>query len=83
MWLSHLGEVQRNRKRGAAQAALTRKSKQQNLSTVQSIVSTSNSLLQSTVSVSNVEYFCGVCGKQYEDVTESVENWIACDKFDS
>lgn len=37
MWLSHLGEVQRNRKRGAAQAALTRKSKQQNLSTVQSL----------------------------------------------
>jgi hypothetical protein len=61
LWLDHLRIVQENRKRGAAKAAETRRSKQRQASN------------------ESEEEYCGVCGDLYEEETDEVEDWIACD----
>ena len=35
---------------------------------------------QVSESETNQFYFCGVCGSVYEDETDEIESWIACDK---
>ena len=89
MWLSHLEEVQKNRKRGAAKAAATRKAKQHSTAQSHETESIQGTKLQIQTVTSTEEssgpdaYFCGTCGKKYEKMTDAVENWIACDKCDS
>ena len=61
MWLDHLGMVSDNRKRGAAKAAATKKSKLSGRKNEDKIVR------------------CGVCCVMYEEETDEVEKWIACD----
>ena len=61
MWIEHLRTVADNRRKGAAKAAETRKSKQ-----------------KQATRESDREY-CGVCGDLYEEETEEIEYWIACD----
>ena len=60
LWLDHLRIVRENRRRGAAKAAETRRSKQRQAS-------------------NESEEYCGVCGDLYEEETDEVEDWIACD----
>ena len=55
LWLDHLRIVRENRRRGAAKAAETRRSKQRQASNE------------------------SVCGDLYEEETDEVEDWIACD----
>ena len=61
LWLDHLRIVRENRRRGAAKAAETRRSKQRQASN------------------ESEEEYCGVCGDLYEEETDEVEDWIACD----
>jgi hypothetical protein len=93
IWLAHLKEVQHNRKRGAAQAAITRKAKKaaaKGHAPESNPCTTTTSTAKdhadpSTESDSTIpeDYFCGVCGGQFEEETDNVEKWIACDKCDS
>ena len=62
MWLNHLGMVSNNRKRGAAKAAATKKSK-----------------LSGRKNEEEKFVRCGVCCVMYEEETDEVEKWIACD----
>ncbi|XP_065903776.1 uncharacterized protein [Dysidea avara] len=67
-WFEHLQQIQKNRKRGAAKAAATRRLKKQTLQAAESGGVTENSTPEAV--------FCSVCGELYEDLTE---NWIGCD----
>ena len=67
IWFQHLSTVQVNRKRGAKKAAETRAHTKAQRSTNES---------------SKSKDVC-VCGTKYADVTDEVENWIACDNCDS
>ena len=71
IWIAHLDDVARNRRRGAQKAAETRKKKSHS-------TCTSDTSQQSTISQEKV-YYCGVCQEQYVEYTETVETWIACD----
>jgi len=63
MWFEHLATVQRNQKRGAAKAAATRRQRKQ----------------LSKQSVLETDCCCSICGEEYEDETDEIQNWIACD----
>ena len=64
IWIDHLTTILKNRKRGAAKSAATRRLKQALLT-------------QGASQQIQEEYFCGSCGKNYSVSTE--EFWIACD----
>ena len=66
-WIEHLQQVQKNRRRGAAKAAITRQNRKQTQN-----METSEDLTSEAV-------FCGVCGDLYEQLTDEVENWVGCD----
>lgn len=95
IWLEHLKEVQHNRKRGAAQAAITRKANRAarcgslppptDVPEPESSPSTSrdDGCTTTFVHQTDEDYYCGVCGGQFEQETEQVEKWIACDECDS
>ena len=69
IWLEHLQVVLNNRKRGAKKAAATRAR-----NSVLNLVDNSRE---------DTEYYCGMCGKQYIEETDTEELWIACDMCDS
>ena len=71
MWLDHLHIVKENRKRGAAKAAEIRRCKKGN--TTHTVVIPPKD---------DEKYYCAVCHQEYQEFTESVENWIACDSCD-
>ena len=66
IWVSHLEMVDANRRRGAKKAAATRRKSR----------SCSRSELTEPVVAT---YFCSKCGDAYEEETDEVQNWIACD----
>ena len=68
MCLDHLHNVKENQKRGAAKAAETRRRKKGN--TTHTVVIPPKD---------DEKYYCAVCHQEYQEFTESVENWIACD----
>ena len=89
MWLEHLKVIIENRKRGAAKAAATRRAKRATQSNPYlplnlPPLSLCPLLPQSVPSPatgpsSATEWFCGTCGRDYEEETEETETWIACD----
>lgn len=71
LWLEHLAEVVRNRKRGAVKAAATRlRKKQAGSLTMQASTSTTEQQIRD-------EGHCATCGVDYNDDTG--EFWILCD----
>jgi len=66
IWLDHLQVVLNNRRQGAKKAAETR----------------ARNLASKSDHSSDIEYYCGLCGKQYVEETETQEVWIACDMCD-
>ena len=68
LWIRHLETVASNRRRGAEKGAKTRREKAAKSRTQPSL--------------ENDLYSCGVCNGTYQQETEEVENWIACDKCD-
>ena len=74
MWLKHLEQIDYNRKRGAAKAALTRRQRQ----TTRKAKATSSG----SVAVQN-SYCCGVCGGIYKEETDEAEFWVGCDNCDN
>ena len=67
-WMNHLHMVKENRRRGAAQAALTRRQKKAATDKPKQWDSS---------------YYCGVCHSPYQEFTNSIEQWIGCDICDS
>ena len=65
IWMDYLNTVLLHRKRGAANAAATRRAKKS---------------VQGPVCVtSQATTYCGGCGKPYVEETEEIEIWICCD----
>lgn len=63
MWSEHLATVQRNQKQGAEKAAATWRQRKQ----------------PSNQSELETDCSCSICGEEYEDETDEIQNWIACD----
>ena len=82
IWVEHLSEVQRNRKRGAQKAAETRKRKREQKKAA-SVLSLPPASTEDEGSSSAEVVLCAICGNPYEDLTEDVENWICCEKCES
>jgi len=71
-----LQQVRKNRKRGAAKAAATRRLRRQaKLHAAESMEVTEDSVSD----IQAAAVLCGVCGEVYEDVTDEVENWVGCE----
>ena len=94
MYIKHLEIVKRNRQRGAAKAAATRrearaKAKQMQATQHSLFGATSSSQDQraqlpkdavTSTSDSDGDTLCGVCEKPYQEETKEVEDWIECEK---
>ncbi len=88
IWLNHLDEVSKNRQRGAAKAAETRRARrtakepinQQRPSNPHE-ETTKKAAKKSGEDNSKTEdqTYCGVCNGPYKSVTEEVQDWICCD----
>ena len=77
-WLDHLHTVLLNRRRRAKKAAATRaKAASARMPERMNCRSESTGTTQQE-SDSN-SYYCGTCGKEYEDESEAEELWIGCD----
>jgi len=73
MWVKHSETVTENRKRGSKRAAATRKVQQQ-------LTETGNCKGHNDDDGTiNDEGYCGVCEIIYEEETDEIEKWIACD----
>ena len=71
--------MHKNRQRGAAKAAETRRAKRAAQQGTKA-----STCRQSTTSTTDEESaYCGVCGGQYIEVTDDVEDWICCDKCET
>ena len=73
VWLNHLAEVQRNRKRGASKAAKTRQKKKQRRE--ERPLSTSEQPEEEP----EEKCFCPTCGVEYLGESDTAEFWIGCD----
>ena len=72
LWLEHLAEVVRNRKRGAAKAAETRRKKK----ATNQATSTTVTVTEQPATVRE-EGYCASCGVDY--ASDTGQFWIACD----
>ncbi len=72
IWIEHLSEIVRNRKRGAAKAAATRRAK---------IMTTVTQAAGDSSDKTSMCY-CGRCEKEYLEEPDQSELWIACDLCD-
>ena len=81
LWLNHLLEVHKNRQRGAAKAAETRRAKRAAKGMAESTIAQLQTFDASNTTNENGKevVFCGVCNGPYEEETEDVEDWICCD----
>ena len=70
LWIQHLETVASNRRRGASKGAKTRRQK------------AAKNRAESNQLESEL-YYCRVCNGTYQEETEEVENWIACDKCET
>ena len=75
VWLNHLSEVQKNRKRGAAKAAETRQKKKEK-NKCDDLLNRDTDVDQALQQIE--KYYCASCGIEYEEDTGSF--WICCDK---
>ena len=79
LWLDHLQKVHKNRQRGAAKAAETRRAKRAAKGVAESTTAQLQpSNTRNTTSENGKELVYCVCGP-YEEETEDVEDWICCD----
>jgi len=79
IWLNHLNEVQKNR-RGAEKAAATRKlKKQQKEAQMMACGMQQGAQLGTVEEGTSDEAHCGVCGDMCVEITDEIEQWIACD----
>ncbi len=74
LWVEHLHTVLLNRKRGAQKAAATRRAKKAQLALA------TDSYAHPTVTDS--DYRCGSCAREYREETEEEELWVGCDVCD-
>lgn len=86
IWLEHLQEVQHNHKQGAAQVAITKKTKKvaakghaPERDTHHTLESDSSTACTASEQIEE-DCFCEVCRGKFEEETEK---WIACDKYDN
>ena len=73
IWIDHLTTVAKNRKKGSRKAAETCRAKH----------FTDNEILYNVPDKDegdDEDGDCGICGILYEDETDEIEQWIACDK---
>lgn len=93
LWLDHLHNVLLNRKRGAKKATATRAKAKMAVGTQltltagatpsQSCTTTATPTVPTPPIVENTRsYFCGTCGKDYNEEDDSGELWIGCDACD-
>ena len=83
--MNHLDEVSKNRQRGAAKAAETRRARrtakepinQQRPSNPHE--ETTKKSAKKDNSKTEDQTYCGVCNGPYKSVTEEVQDWICCD----
>ena len=73
IWINHLQTVTENRKKGSKKASRTRRAKQH-------IENDSECSVPNTYHCENEDNHCGMCGILYEEETDEIEQWIACDK---
>ena len=76
LWLEHLAEVVRNRKRGAAKAAETRRRKKKADKSTNQATSTTVTVTEQPATVRE-EGYSASCGVDYDSDTGGF--WIACD----
>ena len=80
LWMDHLKTVQHNRKRGAAKAAESRKSKRHQSNCTSSLPSkqlSDNHPKDKQPEEEQEDYYCGTCEGLYGEGEE--EYWIGCD----
>ena len=78
IWLKHLETVAENRKRGAKRAAATWRAQHQQLIEKGSSEGHNDGDNLLSDDDDNEERY-GVCGTLYEEETDEIEKWIACD----
>ncbi len=74
IWIEHLQTVLKNRKRGAAKAAATRRAKK--------AASAAQPGPRTCTTPDNTNDHCGICGKEFISETHEPELWIGCDLCD-
>ncbi len=83
IWLKCLKVIIENRKISAAKAAATRRAKRVTWSApspgTDPLSATLFAPSPATGPSSAEQWFCGKCGREYEEETEKTEFWIACD----
>ncbi len=70
IWFDHLETVARNRKRGAAKAAETRRRKKAKQKA-------------DSDTTEGTTCYCGICHEPYVEYTDEVQDWIQCDSCES
>ena len=73
IWINHLQTVAENRKKGSQKASKTRRAKR-------FIENVTMGNVPNTDQGDDEDDHCGMCGILYEDETDEIEQWIACDK---